>query len=64
MEPPTLKLDSYNSLINFCRLLNYSMSRVRLQDSMGVIESVSQNPRGQQLVWDFVREKWPLLQKK
>ncbi|MFZ0317919.1 MAG: M1 family metallopeptidase [Candidatus Sulfotelmatobacter sp.] len=39
--------------------LNYAISpEVRSQDALGVIRRVMNNPAGQALAWDFVRQHW------
>ena len=46
------------------RTLEYAISpSVRSQDTLGLIASVMENPRGTKLAWDFVRRHWPDLEK-
>ena len=46
------------------RTLNFAISPdVRSQDALGVISSVMENPAGQQLAWDFVRQHWTEVEK-
>ncbi|MBZ5656950.1 MAG: ERAP1-like C-terminal domain-containing protein [Acidobacteriia bacterium] len=41
------------------RTLDYAISPdVRSQDSLGLVTSVLENPAGQKLAWDFVRQHW------
>ena len=34
-------------------------SDVRLQDTISVVTGVASSPRGRQLAWEFVKDKWP-----
>ena len=45
----------------FPRYLNYAITRVRSQDTLSVIDLVSQNVYGRYLAWYFVRDNWALL---
>jgi aminopeptidase N len=44
--------------------LDYAVSPdVRSQDALGLIARVMNNPAGENLAWDFVREHWPAIEK-
>jgi aminopeptidase N len=45
------------------RTLQYAMTDVRMQDRLGVIAGVLQNPAGQAEAWNFVRAHWSELDK-
>jgi len=46
------------------RTLDYAISPdVRSQDALGLIARVMDNPAGQKLAWDFVRQHWPAIEK-
>ena len=46
------------------RTLNYAISPdVRSQDALGLVTSVLNNPAGQQIAWDFIRQHWSELEK-
>lgn len=43
------------------RYLEYSITKVRRQDSQSVIVYVSRNIHGRYLAWNFVRNNWNTL---
>ena len=46
------------------RTLDYAISpEVRSQDALQLITGVLDNPAGQQLAWDFIRQHWPEVDK-
>jgi aminopeptidase N len=46
------------------RTLDYALSPdVRSQDALGLIARVMNNPAGEKLAWDFVRQHWPAIEK-
>jgi aminopeptidase N/puromycin-sensitive aminopeptidase len=46
------------------RTLNYAISPdVRSQDTLGLVGAVMANPAGEKLTWDFVRSRWPDMEK-
>ena len=46
------------------RTLEFAISPdVRSQDALGVVTSVLGNPDGQQLAWDFIRQRWADIEK-
>jgi aminopeptidase N/puromycin-sensitive aminopeptidase len=46
------------------RTLDYAVSPdVRSQDALGLIARVMNNPAGEKLAWDFVRQHWPAIEK-
>jgi len=46
------------------RTLDFAISpQVRSQDALHLIVGVLTNPAGQQLAWDFIRQRWPEIEK-
>ena len=46
------------------RTLNYAISpNVRSQDALQLVSGVLQNPDGQQLAWEFIKQHWSELEK-
>jgi aminopeptidase N/puromycin-sensitive aminopeptidase len=46
------------------RTLDFSISPdVRSQDALQLVSAVLQNPDGQKVAWDFIRQHWPELEK-
>ena len=46
------------------RTLNFAISPdVRSQDALGLVTSVMGNPAGEQLAWDFIRQRWAEIEK-
>jgi aminopeptidase N len=46
------------------RTLDYAISpEVRSQDALGLIRRVMDNPAGEKLAWDFVRQHWTAVEK-
>ena len=43
------------------RYLNYSITRLRTQDTQSVIVYISRNIYGRYLAWNFVRSNWAYL---
>jgi aminopeptidase N/puromycin-sensitive aminopeptidase len=57
-------LPAFNDPQLLQRTLNYAISPdVRSQDALGLIARVMDNPAGQKLAWDFVRQHWPAIEK-
>src|ERR1035441_8188121 len=45
-------------------MLNFAISPdVRSQDALGLVTSVMGNPAGEQLAWDFIRQRWAEIEK-
>jgi hypothetical protein len=46
------------------RTLEFSVSpEVRSQDALQLVTGVLNNPVGEKLAWDFIRQRWPELEK-
>ena len=46
------------------RYLNYSVTKLRSQDTLSVIVYISRNIHGRYLVWNFVRNNWAYIAEK
>uniref|UniRef100_A0A8C2WGQ6 Aminopeptidase n=1 Tax=Cyclopterus lumpus TaxID=8103 RepID=A0A8C2WGQ6_CYCLU len=67
LSPPTVSIfDLPSPLFLFHRMMEQSLHGevMKTQDLPGVVVSVSKNPRGYKLAWDFLRANWPTLIKK
>jgi len=64
--PLFLFLDSFTFYFFSRRMMEQSLhgELMKTQDLPGVVISVSKNPRGYKLAWDFLRANWPTLIKK
>ena len=51
----------HGSHASVSRYLNYSLSRVRVQDSLSVIGYISGNVHGRYLAWYYVRNNWEYI---
>lgn len=55
-----------NACQHFFRYINLAMDQnyVRSQDALNCLQSISNNPEGTHLVWDWVRNNWQVLVKR
>ena len=57
-------LTRFNDAKLLQRTLDYAVSPdVRSQDALGLIAQVMDNPAGEKLAWDFVRQHWAVIEK-
>lgn len=45
------------------RYLNYSITKIRSQDTLSVIIYISRNIHGRYLAWNFARNNWSYIRK-
>ena len=49
--------------ISALRYLNYSVTKLRSQDTLSVIVYISRNIHGRYLAWNFIRNNWSYIAK-